>query len=465
VSSFLSSFFAGPGRSLTRTPLNFASGCKPNTTLQGHSIELELFFHHFSYRVRMSRRIQSLLICITAGLLLAAGSTVTPAAWVGPDEKKPRRPKFGSSLKRLKWDPIKQVMVEKVPSSKAEPAAQTDEPIRLETLLVVFDLLVVTRGTQQVVTGLKKEDFTITEAGRTEQVATFALGDDVGRPKSIVLILDYSGSQAPYLQTSLEAARTLVNKLGPLDEMAILTDDVELLVDFTGDKRKLEATLEKIRKRVFDKQDHGKSLQFTTLFAALRELIDNNSAKRPIIIFQTDGDEATAFRDQPDAARFAFLRGKKPAPEYGLSDIYSAAERSRATIYSVITNDRLVGIPDSEFRQRVTQLLTRRGVVLPDDELGEMGFLASVFSEVFRRGQLATVRVASLSGGWTAWLEKPAQAAQIYSQILSDINNRYIIGYYPTESVRDGKLHNVTIEVKGHPEYEVHGRSSYYAPY
>jgi hypothetical protein len=94
-----------------------------------------------------------------------------------------------------------------------------------------------------------------------------------------------------------------------------------------------------------------------------------------------------------------------------------------------------------------------------------MGFVAKLYAEIFRRGQVATVRVASLSGGWSAWLENPAQAAQIYSQILSDINNRYIIGYYPTDSARDGKFHNVTIEVKGHPEYQVHGRSSYYAPY
>jgi VWFA-related protein len=412
----------------------------------------------------MSARLPPSLICLTAGLLLVAGSAIAPAAWVTVDDKKPRRQKFGSSLKRLKWDPARQVTVEKPPSSKSEPPSQADEPIKLETLLVVFDLLVVTRGTQQIVTGLKKEDFTITEAGRSEQVATFALGDDAARPKSIVLILDYSASQAPYLETSLEAARTLVDKLGPLDEMAILGDDVELLIDFTRDKAKLVATLDKIRKRISEKRKQSRTLQFTTLFAALRELIDNKGGTRPIIIFQTDGDEAAAFRDQPDADRFAFLRGDKPLPEYGLSDIFLAAEKSRATIYSVVTNDRLIGIPSSEFQQRATQLLTRRGFVRPGEDPSEKEFLIKVFTEVFRRGQLATVRVASLSGGWTAWLENPAQATQIYSQILSDINNRYIIGYYPTDSARDGKLRNVTIEVKGHPEYQVHGRSSYYAP-
>jgi VWFA-related protein len=376
------------------------------------------------------------------------------------DDKKPKRPKLGSSLKRLRWNQATESAVETKRESKSESSPETDEPIKLETLLVVFDLLVVTRGTQQLVTGLKKEDFIITEDGKPEQVATFSLGDDAARPRSIVLILDYSGSQEPYLETSIEAARSLVGKLGPLDEMAILTDDVEMLIDFTSDKAKLSAALDKIRKRVFDKKEQGKSLQFTTLFAALRELIDDKGT-RTIIIFQTDGDEAPAFRDQPNAERFAYLRREMPSQHYGLSDIYSAAEKSRATIYSVITNDRLIGIPRSEFQQRAVQLLAKRGFLRPDEDPAPKEYRVKLYTEIFMLGQLATVKVASLTGGWTAWLENPSQASQIYSQILSDINNRYIIGYYPTDGTRDGKVRNVTIEVKGHPEYQVHGRSTW----
>lgn len=69
-----------------------------------------------------------------------------------------------------------------------------------------------------------------------------------------------------------------------------------------------------------------------------------------------------------------------------------------------------------------------------------------------------------ITGGWTAFLEDPSQASEIYPRILSDIDHRYVIGYQPTNKIHDGKLRKIQIEVRGHPEYEVKGRKAYYAP-
>jgi hypothetical protein len=44
------------------------------------------------------------------------------------------------------------------------------------------------------------------------------------------------------------------------------------------------------------------------------------------------------------------------------------------------------------------------------------------------------------------------------------MNQRYLIGYYPTNLEQDGKRRDVKIEVKGHPDYIVVGRKSYFAP-
>ena len=49
------------------------------------------------------------------------------------------------------------------------------------------------------------------------------------------------------------------------------------------------------------------------------------------------------------------------------------------------------------------------------------------------------------------------------SGILSDINERYVVGYYPTNKNRDGKRRKINIAVKGHPEYTILGRRSYFA--
>ncbi|HWT00434.1 MAG TPA: hypothetical protein VN256_09315 [Pyrinomonadaceae bacterium] len=38
-----------------------------------------------------------------------------------------------------------------------------------------------------------------------------------------------------------------------------------------------------------------------------------------------------------------------------------------------------------------------------------------------------------------------------------------LLGYYPANKERDGRLRKVRVEVRDHPEYKVHGRRSYYA--
>jgi hypothetical protein len=45
------------------------------------------------------------------------------------------------------------------------------------------------------------------------------------------------------------------------------------------------------------------------------------------------------------------------------------------------------------------------------------------------------------------------------------MNRRYIIGYYPTNKEHDGTRRTVKIGVRGHPEYVVLARKSYYAPF
>jgi VWFA-related protein len=397
-----------------------------------------------------------------------------------------RREKFGSSLKRLKWDASKKAAVEASKERGEAGQPQSGEAIKLTTLLVVFDVAVVDATTSEFITGLTKDDFIVMEKGVRQQISTFSLGDGVDLPRRILLILDTSGSQRAYLDSSLEAARTLVNQLAPKDEMAIATDDVEMLVDFTPDKAKLASALDLLRAR----RRATQSLQFTTLFAALREVFGKpglaprngggNAYTREIVIFQTDGDEAPTLRDQPDAGDYLW---NMPRRQYGLSDIYRAAERSSATIYTVIPSEQLTGLPPGDLMQRGRKMLVdmERSRFRSEDDYraySETHPLSDakvkLFSGRFAQGQSAAARVAELTGGWTAYLERPDQAAAIYSRIQTDINHRYVIGYYPANTAHDGglrqgglrqgELRQVQIQVAGRPNVVVRGRASYYAP-
>lgn len=163
-----------------------------------------------------------------------------------------------------------------------------DEIIRIDTTLIVNEILVFDKH-RNPVSGLKKEDFIISEDDRLQEIEVFTLGDNELIPRSIVLIIDHSSSQLPYIKTSIEAAKVLIDKLNPQDRMAIVTDDVVLLQDFTSDKNLLKEKLESLKQSTLSGKT-GRSRQLNALMATLNEMFGEEDL-RPVIIFQTDGDE------------------------------------------------------------------------------------------------------------------------------------------------------------------------------
>jgi hypothetical protein len=166
--------------------------------------------------------------------------------------------------------------------------------------------------------------------------------------------------------------------------------------------------------------------------------------------------------------------------EFSLDDVYRAVEQSRATIYTVIPGTKFIGLSPSEQVERLQAVEERATSELfptlskdaqeafrARDEARKRGTPVQALryrAEEYAKLQSALVELSSLSGGWTEFLETPTQAQAIYSRILSDINQRYVVGYYPTNKDRDGKRRKISIEVKSHPEYTIMGRRSYFAP-
>ncbi|HEX8502182.1 MAG TPA: VWA domain-containing protein [Pyrinomonadaceae bacterium] len=401
----------------------------------------------------------------------------------------PKTRSFGSSLKTPKAGAPGR------PDRDVDPrAAENESPeevVRVETSLVLLDVLVTDAGGARPVTGLKRDDFVVTEDGQAQDVSFFALGDDArGLPRSIVLILDRSESQLPYLEASVEAAKKLVDQLAPADEMAVVTDDVQLASGFTRDKKRLKSTLDALKKFTFEGY-RTRSMQFSALLATLRELVDAGR-RRPLVILQTDGDEVGRLSGWPPVA------GEQlETYGYTMGDVYAEAERSRARIYTVVPNERLLGLPEGEVEGRARLTLEKRRAArlktkdmwygmrrLPPEKTSgtaapapawlndeDMAARMREFREKMERrgvetlveGQAAAARVAELTGGWASYLEKPGDAEAVYGRILADINSRYVIGYYPSNKALDGKLRQTKVEVRGHPEYVVQGRRSYYA--
>ena len=400
---------------------------------------------------------------MAAPLLYAA----VASSFVAPEpqaQEKRKREEFGSSLKRLKWDEREQKAVE---TKEGDERPDSNVVIRVETSLAVFEILAFDKK-GRAVSGLGKDDFIVSEDGAPQEVASLSPGDGSTVPRSIILIIDYSVSQLPFIESSVAAARALVDRLKPNDRMAIATDDVALLAPFTRDKLKLKDGLDSLRRRAKSKH-FGRSEQYSALLATLKEL--TAGAERPIIIFQTDGDELGSLRYaavSPPGADVSAIPHNS-FKEYSLEDIYTAAEKTRAPIYAVIPGVRFAGVPPEEHVERARRLFGK--LFQQQQEWGGWGRqLTPTFENYLRsraktalRQQLALAGIANLTGGWAEYLEEPGQAAGIYDRIFSGIERRYILTYYPTNTKRDGKLRRVEIKVRNHPEYAILGKKSYYA--
>ena len=418
-------------------------------------------------------------------------------------QEKPKLKDFGSSLRKLKWDPEKN---QAVINEQGSHDGTDDDVVRIETSLVTSDVLVTDRQGRPI-HNLSATDFEVSEDDVPQQVGHFVLGNNSSLPRSIVLIIDYSRSQFPYIADSIEAAKGFVDKLGPYDRLAIITDDVELLVDFTNNKQELRKGLDSLLARtrgkggflgVGGKRPHfGRSAQYSALMATLNEAFDAED-QNPIIVFQTDGDELEYLRNSqivyemptdvpPDLVRAVQEEVEQrrklqrtSMTEFSLDDVYRRAEKSRVTIYSIIPQMRLLELPQNEQIKRLTEEDERTIATWAEASSSKVKDVFQQRLEERRRRltpeiikarldqelkvQQALVDLAQLSGGWADFLETRSQTANIYNRIMTDLNQCYIIGYYPINKRRDGKRRRIKIEVKGHPEYVITGRKFYYAP-
>jgi VWFA-related protein len=232
--------------------------------------------------------------------------------------------------------------------------------------------------------------------------------------------------------------------------------------------------------------------------ATLNEAFDDED-QSPVIVFQTDGDEIEYLRNSiivhevpkglsPDLQREVQEQieqqkalQRSQMTEFSLDDVFRAVEKSRATIYPIIPRTRLLGLSEDEQIRRLTAEDER--AVETWASAASSSKLKSILQARYEERQKkltkeiwearldqelkvqeALVELAKLSGGWAEFLETKSQTAEIYNRIVQDLNQRYIIGYYPTNKAHDGKRRRISITVNGHPDYQITSRKSYYAP-
>lgn len=368
---------------------------------------------------------------------------------------------FAADAQTFSSDPTSKGSGSLKPSSEAEDESSIE---RIETRLVVSAVQVFDKkGTR--VTNLKEADFEVREEGELQDIQSVTFGGSSDTGRSIVLVMDYSSSIIPYMDESLKGAETLIDLLGPNDRLAIVTDDIEVLTDFTSDKEVLKEKVNAIRAQL-SKGATGKSRQFCALMKTLKELAPH-AAQRPIVIFQTDGDQYALLKGNIGA----IARGDN-AIRYSFDDVIDLAKSTATRIFTVTPGRFIEDMPKEERKEMArTEVEARKRFMAITGDLRFINASEKV-SRAFVttwyrtriRDQKAIVEIARKTGGWAEGLTDKVDPIDLYSRILRDgADASYSVAYYPKNEAFNGGTRNVSVTLRGFPGYSIQGQKSYAA--
>jgi Ca-activated chloride channel family protein len=296
-----------------------------------------------------------------------------------------------------------------VPAQEVQP----DDVIRVRTDLVAVPVTVTdSRGRR--ISDLKREDFVLTDDGRSAKIDYFASGAE---RIALAFVLDNSGSLREQLSRQRDAAIGLFSRFGPGSSVAVIRfgQQARLLAPFTRDKDSARTA--------FSVPVNLSALsERTAIFDAASTAVQaytprgENSTERRIVILISDGLDT--------------------ASSSSAAQVITAANRMNVSFYVIQlplftpSDGRLVPRPAAKgFRDLA-------------DRTGGKYFVAG------------TARSALDPNA-------PVDLTPVFAAIEEDLRSQYVIGFYPGDASRDGQTHRAAITVSNR-KLKVHQlRTSY----
>jgi len=333
--------------------------------------------------------------------------------------------------------------------AQTKPPTEEKEVIRVDTELVDVPLTVTDKLGKPILS-LKKSNFVVYEDGKQQQIEEFTA---INAPFEVALLLDTSGSTRADLDLIRAAARSFINSLRPGDRVSIIAfrsvvkdnrsiSVPDLVNPLTDDRASLRTALDRVG------TGNG-----TPYYDALLEVADTvfKSAPREDL----RGRRAlVALTDGVDSASLSSFESAKEA----LSD------RGVSTYFININTrdffeDKLLG--DCEGAMRFSQAQLRRYYATFSRDaklerisdfcrLGDFERLA-ISKRLYELADTEMNALAKLSGGRVFPAADLTDARAAFSQVAADIGQRYSLGYYPINNIRDGKFRSIRVELKGLP--------------
>lgn len=280
------------------------------------------------------------------------------------------------------------------------PRLQIDEEVNLD----LQQLFVTVARDGRRVGGLDRGDFRVEEDGKRQEIVTFERGDV---PLTAVLLLDSSQSMSGgRLEAAVRGARVFVAGMKELDEamMMLFSDRLLRSTPFTDQPEAISNALQGI-------EAAGGTSVNDHLFLALK-LLDGRLGRRVIILFSDGADVLSGLR---------------------MEQVLWKARRSAAQIYWI----RL------------------------EDERGPRTSFTSTWRNNLQNHQEFTNLEAAVNetGGRIQTLKSVNEIESAFGEILRELREQYVIGYYSSQDQDDGSWRKVNVDVRG--SYSVRAREGY----
>jgi VWFA-related protein len=269
----------------------------------------------------------------------------------------------------------------------------------------------VTQG-KELVTGLAKDDFVVTDESRPQTIVSFEHGDEM---LNLLLLFDISGSMQPSIEQISQTAREALNHLRPGDRVAIMVFARKTAVH-QGFSDNLAESARQIGSAVKD-WDVGATTQINSAIVDAAHYMEKHAS--------------------PTGRRAILILTDNLSTSYQLTDGQVIRELDKAdTVLNAIVTGRAIR-PEPPGPS-----------MFPNKDYTP--------SNVFH--------VAEDTGG--EWV-KVGQAGETFSDMIHRIRTRYMLAYHAPES-EPGTFRHITVKLspdaqKKYPTAEIHARSGYYA--
>jgi Ca-activated chloride channel family protein len=264
---------------------------------------------------------------------------------------------------------------------------------------VALQQLYVTATHQgQPVHDLRRDELIIYDEGRRQELVTFARGDI---PFTAVLLVDASTSMTGDKQAhALRGAQVFANRMQPLDEARLIAfaDHIRAASPFTSFAEVLTTSLGQVPAA-------GGTAINDVLYLSLSQL-EMRQGRRVIVLLSDGVDTHSAMH----------MRHVRPC-----------ARRSRAIVYFIRT----------------------RAGELSELEPGEVPSVYSPWRDQrgHRQEFKQLLRVVEESGGRLLEVGSPEKIESAFGDIITELRDHYVLGYYPSNRKGDGSWHKVRVKV------------------